>query len=80
MTTNLSSFLRLKYGKMGAAPELTNEDQDLGGFDGGTPGSSTTPMISSRQDLMEMRGMGTIQEGAEESPPQTRGGQQGRRL
>ena len=78
MTTNLSSFLRLKYSKMGAATELTNEDQDLGGFDG-TP--TTTPVISSRQDLMEMRGMGTIQEGAEESPPQTRGGQQqGRRL
>ena len=76
MTTNLSSFLRLKYSnsKKGVP---ANEDQDLGGFDG-TPGISTgVGILSTRQDIMEMRGMGTIQEGAEECPPQ---GSQGRRL
>jgi hypothetical protein len=33
MTTNLSSFLRHKYS--GKGPATANEEQDLGGFDGG---------------------------------------------
>ena len=80
MTTNLSSFLRLKYSNSKKGSQTANEDQDLGGFDGASGLSTGAAGISSRQDLMEMRGMGTIQEGAEECPPHTRAGEQGKRL
>jgi hypothetical protein len=43
MTTNLSSFLRHKYS--GKGPVAANEEQDLGGFDGGGLRGTDLPAI-----------------------------------
>ena len=80
MTNNLSSFLRYKY--MGAGSKagggLVNEEQDLGGFDGGTgpsaTGGSSAAKLAAREAVEKRTGMGTIQEGADEdASPGSRG-------
>ena len=78
MTSNLSSFLRFKYSSSNKGGSTggpgTNEEQDLGGFDssaslgGGSSPSLAKSAASAREarEAMEKRGMGTIQEGADE--------------
>jgi hypothetical protein len=78
MTNNLSSFLRFKYSSSKGGGGPVNEEQDLGGFDGGagpsTTGGSSAAKLAARDAMEKRTGMGTIQEGAdEEASPGSRG-------